>query len=196
MKSVCSRRSDASTASMMWRRLLPASHGFGSHRPEALRRDDELVAAALQPAAEDLLGAAGGGEVAAERVHVGRVEEGDALLVGVIEDRARAVLVDLEAEGHGAEADAGDLEAGAAETNVLHGAVLSLSIDCLVSVSNERLLGRSGTRAGTWRGPAADSNCARCALTATVAAAHLVGWHAEERGAARRRRRRLAAPRR
>ena len=30
-------------------------------------------------------------------------------------------LVDLEAEGHGAEADARNLESGAAETNVLHG---------------------------------------------------------------------------
>ena len=97
-----------------------------AHRPEALRRDHELVAAALQPAAEDLLGAAGGREVAAERVHVGGVEEGDALLVGVIEDGARAVLVDLESEGHGAEADPRDLEPGAAETNVLHGAVLSV----------------------------------------------------------------------
>jgi hypothetical protein len=34
-------------------------------------------------------------------------------------------LVDLEAERHRAEADAGDLEAGAAESNVLHGVVLS-----------------------------------------------------------------------
>ena len=62
-----------------------------------------------------------GREVAAERVRVGGVEEGDALVGRVVEDGEAAGLVDLQAEGHRAEADAGDLEAGATETNVLHG---------------------------------------------------------------------------
>ena len=67
----------------MWRRLLPESQRQRSGRPEALRRDDELlVAPAVEPAADDLLGPADGGPVAAERIHVGGVEEGDAALGG------------------------------------------------------------------------------------------------------------------
>ena len=47
------------------------------------------------------------------------------LSAACVEDGEAAGFVDLQAEGHRAEADAGDVEAGAAETNVLHGAALS-----------------------------------------------------------------------
>ena len=123
MKSVCSppqrrvdRIHDVTTAVARVPRIR-------AHRREALRRDDVLLALALHPLADDFLRAPGGGEVTAEWVRVGGVEERDALLGRVVEDGEARGLVDLEAECHGAEADAGDLEPGAAETNVLHGVV-------------------------------------------------------------------------
>ena len=57
---------------------------------------------------------------AAERVHVGGVEEGDALGDRGIQDRVRGLLVALQAEGHRAEAEAGNLQSGAAKANMLH----------------------------------------------------------------------------
>ncbi len=96
---------------------LPRS---AAHRREALGGDDVVVALALQPLPDDLLGASRGGEVAAERIRIGGVEERDALVGRCVEDGEAAGLVDLEAERHRAEADAGDVEAGAAETYVLH----------------------------------------------------------------------------
>ena len=39
-------------------------------------------------------------------------------------------LVDLETEGHRAEADAGDVEAGTAEANVLHAPILPSGAEC------------------------------------------------------------------
>ena len=95
-----------------------------SGRPEALRRDDELFAAPVEPAADDLLGPADGGQVAAERIHVGGVEERDAALGGPIHDRDGSRFVALEPERHRAETDARNLEAGAAESNVLHRTIM------------------------------------------------------------------------
>ena len=94
----------------------------GTGAPVALRRDDELVALPAQPPADDLLGAADGVETASERVDVGAVEERDPGVGGGVEDRPRRVLVALEPERHRAETEARDLEAGAAEAYVLHGA--------------------------------------------------------------------------
>ena len=96
------------------------SHGLRPIGPKHFVATTKSVALAREPAADDLLGAARGGEVAAERIDVGGVEERDARVGGVVEDRARRVLVDLQAEGHRAEADARHLEAGAAEPYVLH----------------------------------------------------------------------------
>jgi len=94
--------------------------GARARRPEALRRDDELLAAPAEPAADDLLGPPDGGPVAAERIHVGGVEERDAALGGPVHDRDGSRFVALEPEGHRPEADARDLEAGPAESYVLH----------------------------------------------------------------------------
>ena len=57
---------------------------------------------------------------AAHRVDVRGVEEGDAARRRAIEDGAGGGLVALQAEGHGAEAEAGDGEPGAAEADVAH----------------------------------------------------------------------------
>ena len=90
-------------------------------RPETLRGEHKLVAPTLPPPTEDLFGAANGREVATERVHVGGVDERDAKVARVIEDRARARFVDLQSKGHRAQTNAGDVEPGAAQASVLHG---------------------------------------------------------------------------
>ena len=92
-----------------------------SGRGEALGRQDEPVAAALEPTAEDLLGAADVGERRAQRVRVRRVEEGDAGLRRRVEDGHRGRLVALEAERHRAQAQPRDAQPGAPESNVFHG---------------------------------------------------------------------------
>src|SRR5690606_1477417 len=95
----------------------------GTHRHRELRRDDHLVAGGELPdeAAGDLLGCA-------EGVDVRGVEGRDARLDRLAEERAGIV----EGEGpavaasgrlavrHAAEDDAGDVEAGGAEADVLH----------------------------------------------------------------------------
>jgi hypothetical protein len=91
--------------------------------------DHDLVAVGevVQRAAEDLLRRA-------LRVDVGRVEEGDPGLEGVPDERAAALLVERPggvpagrvAEGHRAERYGGDVEAGRAELDVVHGEVLAL----------------------------------------------------------------------
>ena len=99
---------------------MPAVERRRPGRREALGRDDEAVALALQPAADDLLGAARGVEVAAQRIGVGGVEEVDAALGGVVQDRDRCRLVALQAERHRAEAEPRDLQAGTAKTRMFH----------------------------------------------------------------------------
>ena len=76
-----------------------------AHLPGALGGKDELLAFALQPGADNLLGTARGGTTTAERIHVGGVEEVDPALGRCIEDRVAASLVTLAAEGHGAETE-------------------------------------------------------------------------------------------
>ena len=62
--------------------------------------------------------------VAAERIHVGGVEERDAALGGPSRIATDVGFVALEPERHRPEADARDLEAGAAESNVLHRTIM------------------------------------------------------------------------
>src|SRR5699024_9291454 len=69
---------------------------------------------------------------AADRVHVRCVEEGDPGVQGVLEDRARLVLLEHPrvdpplgaAEAHRAQAQARDLQPGPAQLRVLHGLLL------------------------------------------------------------------------
>ena len=98
----------------------------GAHRAGALRREDQAVAVAAlaHPATDDLLGAADGLERAAERIDVGGVEEVDAALDGAVEDGERRLLVALIAEGHRAEAERRDLQAGAAERAGVHAGLI------------------------------------------------------------------------
>ncbi len=100
---------------------VAAVPGPGAHRAEALGGDDETVPSPLEPPAEDLLGASHGVEAAPQRVDVRGVEEGDPVGAGAIENGDGGRLVALEAEGHRAEAEAGDGEAGTAEMDVAHG---------------------------------------------------------------------------
>ena len=90
------------------------------HRADALGGDDELVALALQPVADDLLGAARRVVAAAQRIDVGGVEEVDAAGRRGIEDGVALRHVALQAERHRAEAQPGDAQAGAAEFGVVH----------------------------------------------------------------------------
>ena len=76
------------------------------------------LAALGEPGAEHLLGAALAG---VEAVDVGGVEEVDPLGERAVHDRVRVGLLGLPAEVHGAEAEAGDGQAAAAEVRVLHG---------------------------------------------------------------------------
>jgi len=87
---------------------------------DALGGDDVVVALADQPIADDFLGAAHRVAAAAERIDVGAVEEVDPALGGGVHDRTADVLLTLQTEGHGAEAEAGNGEAGAAELGSLH----------------------------------------------------------------------------
>ena len=79
-----------------------------------LRREHDLVAAAAERAADDLLAAA------AVAVDVGRVEEGDAGVERRVDHRARGGLVDPAAEVVAAEPDDGHLEVGAAQAAGAH----------------------------------------------------------------------------
>jgi len=100
-------------------RESPWSHAR-AHRAEAFRGDDEVVTPSLEPAPDDLLGAADGAEVAADGIDVGRVEKGDAAGRGPIENRDGGRLVALQAEGHGSQTELRDPQPRAAETNVPH----------------------------------------------------------------------------
>src|SRR5262249_47717620 len=94
--------------------------GTRPHGAEALGRDHEVLPPALEPAAENLLGAPDGLEVAAHRVDVRGVEERDAAGRGAIENGNGGLLVALQAERHGAEAEPRDGKPGAPETDVMH----------------------------------------------------------------------------
>lgn len=86
-----------------------------------LRREDHLVAgaAALEPAAEDLLGRALRLRLGRDRVELGRVEEIDPLIERIVELRVALGLGVLLAPRHGPEADRRDAKAGAAKWAII-----------------------------------------------------------------------------
>ena len=110
----------------MWLRVAPALVRARPGLAEGLGGDDDAVARhlqVLQRLAGDLLRAAAG-------VHVGGVDEVDAGVDRAADDAFRVALLQLAdlsphafvaaAEGHGAEAELGDEEAGAAEGFEFH----------------------------------------------------------------------------
>jgi len=68
-----------------------------------------------EPVAEDALGGAVGLGTCGHRIHLGRVDEVDAAFERAVEDGKGGGLVDLFAEGHGAQADRGDVQVAAAQ---------------------------------------------------------------------------------
>ena len=90
--------------------------GLVAHRHEELGGQDDVVAAALQGLADDLLGHAAG-------VDVGGVDEVDPGVEGAVDDPdgVGAVVVAPRPEHHRAQAQRADRYAGPAEHSVLHG---------------------------------------------------------------------------
>ena len=86
-----------------------------AHRGEELRREDDVVAAAVERLADDLLRLA-------RRVHVGGVDEVDPGVEAAVDDPRALVVVGLapRAEHHGAEAVLADLDPGASERSHAH----------------------------------------------------------------------------
>jgi len=80
----------------------------------------ETAPLAAQPAAEDLLGDSPRGQISAQRVGVGRVEEVDTAFGGAVENDPRGRLIALQSERHRAQAQPRDLQAGAAKSGVFH----------------------------------------------------------------------------
>jgi hypothetical protein len=71
---------------MIQRRDTPPAVGVVAHRVPELRRKDDIVAAALERLAHDLLGLPGG-------VHVGGIHEVDARVERGVDDPSRVVVV-------------------------------------------------------------------------------------------------------
>ena len=63
-------------------------------------------------------------EIAAQGIDIGRVEKIDAARRGRIEDGAALGFIALQAEGHGAEAEARDRKPAAAELHMVHGPII------------------------------------------------------------------------
>ena len=98
---------------------------FGTHLAHAFRGEHEARALALQPAAENLLGASGRRAVSAERINVGGIEKIDAAFRGGIKDGDAFELVALKPEIHRSKAEPGNAQAGAAELFVVHATSLA-----------------------------------------------------------------------
>src|SRR5437660_3826109 len=94
--------------------------GPGAHGADTLGGDHEVGPSALEPQAEDLLGASHCVEAPAEWIDVGGVEKGDPARRRAIEDGNGRWLVALHAEGHRAETQTRDGQARAAESDVAH----------------------------------------------------------------------------
>jgi len=88
-----------------------------------LGRQHQLVAQAgrLQPAADIALGQALGLGLGRHRIHLGRVDEIDAAIIGQAQLLMRLGFGVLFAECHGAEADAADFDIGSSEAAIVHG---------------------------------------------------------------------------
>ena len=95
-----SRRSEFSTSVMIQRREPPRLVGVLAHRHAELGGQHDVVAAALERLADDLLRLAG-------RVDVGGVDEVDAGVQRAVDDADRVVVVGVApgAEHHRAEAE-------------------------------------------------------------------------------------------
>ena len=119
MWSVCRRRRDSSTARRTFSAESPRSFFPWAHLAEHLGREHDLLATAAEASqsADGLLGPAATIRAA---VAVGRVEEGHALIEGVVHDREGILLRGVGAEVHGAEDEPGDGRSGASELGVLH----------------------------------------------------------------------------
>jgi hypothetical protein len=70
-----------------------------------LGREDEFVAASLEPAAEDFFGSPRGFRGRWNGVNVGAIQEGDAMRCGLVKDIEGRAFVGLVAKGHGAKTD-------------------------------------------------------------------------------------------
>src|SRR5262249_40522939 len=95
--------------------------GPPAHAPVYFGGDDHALATTAplgKPSTDDLLGDALPGLPA---VHVGGVEEVDAVFEGPVHDGEAVGLARVRAEVHGAEAEAAHLEPGASEMRVVHG---------------------------------------------------------------------------
>ena len=80
------------------------------------------MAAALlrQPFSQDFFGPAGCFQARRHGVDIRGVQKIHAVTGSLVQDSERNLLVALVAEGHGAQADLADLEAGAAQGAMLH----------------------------------------------------------------------------
>ena len=118
-----------------------AAVGIVTHRAPELRGQHDVVAAALQGLADDLLRLAGG-------VDVGGVDEVDPGIQRAVDDADRVVVVGVApcAEHHRAEAELRDLDAGASERAVFHGSGYGVVDDLRVGLHAQRL----GVRAAAY----------------------------------------------
>ncbi len=102
------------------RRLEPAAA-----RARDLGGEQQRIApASLHPLADDLFGARRPLRIGRHRIHLGEIDETETRVEGLVEDREALALVGHRAEGHRAEPDLGYAQARAAETSVLHAALL------------------------------------------------------------------------
>ncbi len=145
MWSVCSRRSEPSTASRIVARLIGAPPRTASCVvPGDLGGQNHLVApaAAGEPAAEDLLGPPHGlGPDRVDRVDLGGVPEEDATLQRHVHLGVALGLGVLAAPGHRPEAELRDSQAGPAKRYGLH---VGSPEDGLFWAGGRRLVCRAG----------------------------------------------------
>src|SRR5262249_50087769 len=145
----------------------------GTGGREALGGDEERVPLAAQPAPEDLLGAPAGGQVPAERIRVGAVEEIDPALGGPVENGNGGGLVALEPERHRAQAQSRDLQAGPAKSGVFH--TRTLSVRCPGTIGRSAPAGHGHDGCGV--SPAHARRLAKCAgARGGAARGSTVGW--------------------
>src|ERR1019366_3392446 len=123
MWSVCTRRREASTAARMCLRELPASKRAGpvgaKHLVATMKRS--RFPRSQRPRISSVTP---GGEIPAQRVGVGGVEEVNTALGRPVENGDSGGLIALQPEGHRPEAQPRNLEAGPAESGVFHGRTL------------------------------------------------------------------------
>jgi hypothetical protein len=99
--------------------------GLGSHLAHAFRGEHVARALALQPTAENLLGASGRRAISTERIDIGRIEKIDTAFRSRIQDGDAVLFGALKPEIHRPEAEPGNAQAGPAEWCVVHGSSLA-----------------------------------------------------------------------